>query len=315
MTSEPDGADRPRILLLAGSGRSGSTLIERAVGGVAGVTTLGETVHLWERGLRDGELCSCERPFRECPFWSEVGDAAFGGWDALDPAEVSALREVVVRTRHLPGLLTPLAGPEWRGRRDELGALIGSLFRGVRAVTGSQLLLDSSKLPAYAALLRHADVDVRCVRVVRDPRGVAHSLGKTVQRPEVTDGSATMYRLPPAKAALWWSVLELQTGALAVRGMPLTTVRYEDFVADPRGVVGRVLDFAGIRTGAADLDHLQPGAVQLPPGHLVAGNPMRFRTGTVALRPDEAWRTAMGSRDRRIVDLLTIGLRQRHGYR
>jgi hypothetical protein len=302
-------------VLLTGSGRSGSTLIERALGGVPGVTALGETVHLWERGLRDDELCSCEQPFSACTFWSRVGKTAFGGWDEVDPADLSSLRAAVVRTRYLPAMLVPTPRRPWHARRDRLAATVGALMHAAQEVSGARVLLDSSKIPVYAGLLRHADVDLRCVHVVRDPRGVAHSLAKNVERPEVTGGGAAMYRLSPVRAGLWWSAFELQATVLAAASTPMTTVRYEDFVDDPAGVVSRILTFAGLRPDPSELDHLRPGAVDLSAGHLVAGNPMRFRTGPAALRSDEAWRTGLPTRDRRAVELLTAGWRHRHGYR
>lgn len=306
--------DRPRVLLLAGSGRSGSTLLERALGGVPGVCALGETVHLWERGVRDHELCGCGEPFPGCPFWARVGEVAFGGWDSLDVAEVVDLRHAVVRSRHLPALLLAAPGTGWRLRRDRLGRLLAALFRAIQQVSGARLLVDSSKLPAYAGLLRHAGVDLRCAHVVRDPRGVAYSLGKTVVRPEVVDGSAVMHQEGPVGAALWWSAYEVLFAAVGARGTPLTSVRYEDLVADPEAAVRRLLAFAGLSAGPGDLEHLRPGEIDLAPGHLVAGNPMRFRTGHLELRLDEDWRDAMPARDRRLVDTLTAGLRRRHGY-
>ena len=63
----------------------GPRLLERALGELPGVLSIGETVHLWDRGLRDNELCGCGQPFSSCPFWRSVGDVAFGGWDTWTP--------------------------------------------------------------------------------------------------------------------------------------------------------------------------------------------------------------------------------------
>ena len=308
-------AGPPRVLLIAGSGRSGSTLFERALGDVPGVTALGETVHLWERGLRDDELCGCGEPFSRCSFWSEVGQVAFGGWHSLSPQEIVDLRGEVVRTRYIPRMLGPSRDVGWRLRRDRMARLVGAIYRAVAETTGAELIVDSSKMPAYAALLRHAGVDLRCVYVVRDPRGVAHSWAKTVTRPEVPDGSSTMPRYGAVQSALWWSAFDATFAVMARRGLPMITVRYEDFVHDPRSWVARTLDFAGVAVGADGLDHIATGRVRLGRGHLVAGNPMRFRTGNIAVAGDEAWRTAMPARDQRLVAAVTAGLRRRHGYR
>jgi len=305
----------PTVLLISGSGRSGSTLFERALGDVPGVTALGETVHLWERGLRDDELCGCGEPFSHCPFWSEVGKRAFGGWETLDADEMVRLRFEVVRTRYL-GRLT-VASPDvgYRLDRDRLARLTGALYRTAAEVTGARLVVDSSKMPAYAALIHRADVDLRCAYVVRDPRGVAHSWAKTVARPEGVDGSSDMPRYGAATSSLWWSAFDVAFRYLKAVGIPTTTVRYEDFVRDPRGSVDATLRFAGVSVGADDLAHLTEKRVELRPTHLVAGNPMRFTSGPIDVVMDEAWRRDLPARDARIVSALTAGLRHRHGYR
>jgi len=113
---------RPRVLIIVGSGRSGSTLIERALGEVPGVAPLGETVHMWERGVRDSELCGCGQPFGTCPFWQSVGQVAFGGWHQID-AQV-AIDEVWSALRFRPEADVRLA---------ELGRRIEAHFGGVHA--------------------------------------------------------------------------------------------------------------------------------------------------------------------------------------
>ena len=47
------------VLFLGGLGRSGTTLLERLLGQLSGVSPLGEVVHLWQRDLVDDERCGC----------------------------------------------------------------------------------------------------------------------------------------------------------------------------------------------------------------------------------------------------------------
>ena len=80
------------VLYVGGLGRSGSTLLDRMLGRLDDVWSVGELVHLWERGLKENNRCGCGRCFADCPFWRRVGEVAFGGWDTLDADEVLALR-------------------------------------------------------------------------------------------------------------------------------------------------------------------------------------------------------------------------------
>ena len=51
------GVPVPRLIYLGGLGRSGSTLVERLLAGLPGVCSVGEVVHMWQRGLvQDGRL-------------------------------------------------------------------------------------------------------------------------------------------------------------------------------------------------------------------------------------------------------------------
>lgn len=307
--------DAPTVLMLGGFGRSGSTLLERALGEVAGVTALGEVIHLWERGLRDDERCGCGVNFASCPFWSAVGDRAFGGWHWLDPTVTVADRASVVTNRNLPGLVTGLLLPMRRLRRNRLVRRMNGIYAAAAEMTHAALLVDSSKHPAYAYVMRPARIRLRCALIVRDPRGVAYSWSKTVVRPEIAHRRVHMPRYHVLASALRWSLYAVLCHAMRLLRVPVITIRYEDLVADPRATVAAVLAFTGYDVADSALAHLHPDRVELGVHHTVAGNPMRFRTGTIELRPDEEWRRSMPAGERRLVGLVTAPLRWLYGYR
>ena len=66
--------------------------------------------------------------------------------------------------------------------------------------------------------------------------------------------------------------------------------------------------------GSYDIDLSQPGGIELEPGHSIGGNRMRFATGPLVIRADEAWREKMPAKQRRIVKTLTFPLRSAFGY-
>jgi len=63
-----------------------------------GFAPVGELRYLWDRGVRQDELCGCRLPFRSCPSWVEVMADAFGGVNAVvidslkDPSYAFLLR-------------------------------------------------------------------------------------------------------------------------------------------------------------------------------------------------------------------------------
>ena len=82
-SSEPRSGTEPQtvdVAYIAGSGRSGSTVLALLLGKLSDFVPIGGLTNLWERGLKRNYLCGCGSHFGECPFWVGVGEEAFGGW-------------------------------------------------------------------------------------------------------------------------------------------------------------------------------------------------------------------------------------------
>ncbi len=306
-----------RVLFLGGLGRSGTTLLERVLGELPGVCPLGEIVHLWQRDLRDGDRCGCGTAFTDCDFWARVGAEAFGGWENVDVDRVLELQHAVERTRYIPWLAAPRLPAGRRRLVVEYAEHYARLYRAAATVSGAQVLVDSSKHGALAYCLRWApEVDLRVVHVVRDSRGVAYSWTKRVTRPE-SAGAAEMTRYTPGRSALLWNAHNAAFGLLRRRGVPMCRVRYEELLANPRGVVHALARFAGLDEPPTDfLGRLPDGTeyADLRACHSAAGNPMRFTVGRVPLRRDDAWRDALHPGQRRLVAALTAPLLGVYGY-
>ena len=121
------------------AGPSGSTILERMLGELDGVCPAGELVHLWHRGIELDEPCGCGKPFSDCGFWTQVGDAAFGGWVNVPVERVKELREPVDRTRQIPTDAAPARpDPQFDADlREYTGYYVGALRRDPR---GQRLL-------------------------------------------------------------------------------------------------------------------------------------------------------------------------------
>jgi UDP-N-acetylglucosamine transferase subunit ALG13 len=308
----PTAPDPLRVVYIGGQGRSGTTLLERALGELPGVVGVGETVHLWDRGLRDDELCGCGQHFGSCPFWQDVGEVAFGGWDTIDPDEAVALRFAVDRNRYVPLMARPGLSPSYQRRHARYLSRIAQLYQAIAEVSGARTIIDSSKHASYALMLAQTPgVDLRVLHVVRDSRAVAHAWTKKVARPEA--GGIPMPVYGPAKAAVLWDVQNTIIERLG-RHHPYLRLRYEDFVEAPKDCLLAAAEFAGVADDADVLGFLDGDTLNVGPSHTVAGNPMRFASGDITIRSDQTWRDEMPTTRRRFVSALTLPLQRHYGY-
>jgi len=313
-TSVPGPTSAVPVVFIGGIGRSGSTLVEQLVGAATGYVTVGELVHLWKRGLQDDELCTCRERFRACPFWTAVGERAFGGWDAFDLDDVMRLQHRVDRTRHVPRLLLSRSGSSFDRSRDRYAALLETLYRTVLAVSGAPGVIDTSKHASTGHLLAGMpQIDLKVLHVVRDSPAVAYSWTRRVSRPQVPERVDLMATYSPMRSAAQWTVQNTLVEALAPRGVAVHRVRYEDMVSDPRSEMRALLRFLGVDEAAAD--SVLDGTVGAPTTHhAVSGNPARLAAGPLRLRRDEEWRVALSPSSRRLVLSLTAPVRWRYGY-
>jgi hypothetical protein len=286
------------------------------LGQIPGLWSVGEIVHIWRRGLVGNQLCGCGVPFHECPFWTDVGRLAFGGWDVLDPDELLFLQRHVDRNRFIPMMATPLATSEYRRHLLRYTDKLARLYRGIQQASGTDFIVDSTKHASYAFLLRRVPgIDLRVVHLARDSRGVAYSWTKEVRKPEITDQAEYMPRYHPGRMAFRWLSYNLLFHLLRTMGTSSLFVRYESLVEHPEREIGRILGFIGHEARPEALEFIDDGAVHLLPTHTVAGNPMRFKQGRLALRRDEQWRVEMDESHRMVVSVLTWPLMRLYGYR
>lgn len=304
-----------KVLYVGGMPRSGSTLTDLMLHQLPGHVGVGELYYLWRNGLAHDGLCACNERFSECPFWGEVGQVAFGGWGEVDADEVLALQERVDRTSRIPLLLSPLRPPRFERDLRAYTDVLRRLYRAIVEVSGEEVVVDSSKRPSLAFVLRTMD-DVRLdvAHVVRDPRGVAFSFAKHVALPTGAALADEMPRSTTRKVGRRWVTVNATIGSLRWFGVPVTRVRYEDLVAAPERELGRVLELTGAERGQDPFGFVGPDGITVPRTHVVAGGRIRLGTGTMALRLDEQWRRDMPTRSRRLVELMTAPVRRSYGY-
>jgi hypothetical protein len=310
------------VIAIAGTGQNGATLFCRMLGELPGYFAVGEIGRLWDKGLVENVQCACERPFRSCPFWIEVGERAFGGWDTLDMDEALRLydRTTLKRSRlqhpfALPFILFPGLWPSFGRDLRAYQGLMARMYRAILDVSGADVIVDSMKIPAHVFLVSRAPAfNTRVLHLVRDSRGVAYSNTKKVERQGSLADRPYRVQRDPRKSSVKWTWFNLSYPILRWFGTPMMRVRYETLVREPRETLQAAAAFLGAPLSDEDLAFLHDGSVDLPSGHIPAGNRMRLLSGTVTLRVDDAWRRELDPKARKLVTRITWPLLRRYGY-
>lgn len=299
------------VVFIVGNQRSGSTLLVNLLGELDSVFGAGELYNLWDRSLRRPTAqCSCKELVRSCPVWSAVLESMkMPGGGEIDPPTVRRWQRQAVGGRRPWAKATPTTA--------EYRQVMGDLYRAIAGVTGASTVIDSSKSPAYAATLAAMPgISTSVVHLVRDPRGIVYSRQrgwKSWERSTAREGR-TLPASTVARIVLAWIRANLAAELLTRRkGMPAVRIRYEDLAADPATTLRRITDLVGLASEPLPLDDDHTARFGLQ--HVAAGNPSRFRTGSLVLKEDRAWAGELPRRHRLLAAVLAAPLMYRYGYR
>lgn len=296
-----------KVLYITGWLRSGSTVLGNVLNELPGVLHVGELHYLWRNGLlRAGtnSSCGCGSEVRSCELWSSVLDQVRPGDLGPVAERMAGWQRRYLRTRNTVSRLAESRRRRQPARLTEGLDLMADIYRAVAGRGAEKLVVDSSKYPAeLAALLGRDDLDVKVLHVVRDPRATAYSYQ-----------CAKRYIEPmgPARSTSYWAAFnvasELVGAAVPERYL---RVRYEDLSRRPREVVAEVMRFVG-------LDGEPPvtpaGTYTMGVNHTVTGNPDRLGRGETRIRPDDRWRTGLGSRHAAVATGFALPLLGRYRY-
>jgi hypothetical protein len=224
-----------------GAGRSGSTILGVTLGNCADVFYAGE-LDAWLPRSGEPQVEDADR----LRFWGAVREEVDGaselfGWEAQRSLERSAS---VFRLHRWPAR---------RRLRERYRRVAEKLYRAVSRAAGTPLIVDTSHYPLRARELQALEgIDLYLLYLVRDPQSVVASFNrKDVAQYSKSTLTTNVY--------LWLTTL---LSVLVFMGHPRERrlfVHYEDFLADPEGVVGDILDWVDSPSSPPDLSALCPG--------------------------------------------------------
>jgi hypothetical protein len=322
----------PRLAYLLAASHSGSTLLALLLGAQYGACSAGE-LKATSLGRADAYRCSCRKLIRDCEFWQAISAAmAERGIPDFDITNAGT-NFFDVESAYAKRLLAPLhRGPAWEFTRDVALSISSkwrthrraadrrntALVESVLTVTGSRIVIDSSKVALRLKyLLQNPRLDIKIIRVIRDGRAVSMTYIDDWNFADASDPSlrnggtghkrASVRRNMEEAANEWKRSQEAAECLLAtLPRSQWTEVRYEELCANPEDTLRRLNRFLGLDADNIVMDF----RAQQP--HVI-GNGMRFDT-TTSIRLDERWKTHLPPADLATFERIAGDMNRRYGY-
>ena len=233
---------RPQVIYVMGAGRSGSTILGVTLGNCADVLYAGE-LDAWLVRAGIPQLDDPER----LRFWSVVREGVDGAAEDLfgNEAQRSLERSMAVFRIH-----------KWPARqrlRGRYRRVAEDLYRVVAETAGVTYVVDTSHYPLRARELQSLEgIDLHLVYLIRSPQSVVGSFN----RRDVAQYSKSTFT---TNVYLWLTNLLAVGVFLSQPRKRRLLVSYEDFIANPEGILRSILEHANVSAPLPDLGALRTG--------------------------------------------------------
>lgn len=283
-----------KVLYIAGTIRSGTTLLAQLFGELPGFVNIAEGAYFLYRDRKAATLpCSCGKLSADCDVWRDIVTQI--------PPEACSLGAQLIRTRYFPRLW-------WRVRvRNRLASLrpltseITRTFSTLLSRAGGSVIVDCSKNVSTGFLLcQIPELEVHVVHLVRHSHGIVDSWC----RPD-------RYYHPRSfgSGLAFWSVDNTLCQLLRSRAASYSLLRYEDFIQRPKECLERIAGAVAGHPMAANFFSSPCARVGLQ--HWLAGNP-RAQLNTDLLLQEAETRVPWPARI--AASLITLPLLWKFGY-
>lgn len=299
-----------RVLYIMGTARSGSTILDTVLGNNKNIESVGELINLPVNGWCNNEYCACGHRANNCPYWSAIQHEWMRSTKLSDFHEYINLQNKMAQLwKRFRTFRTPDCSSAEFLRFSELTL---ALYREIKAVSGKDVVVDSSKNPLRAYLLSMIPgIDLRVVHLIRDARGVAWSKKKAYKKNEKAGVQKDLKSNSIWYTAINWDRINLRCEWVRKKIDPKCSIkiRYEEFVMDPRKTLQRIgelinIDYSDVATNIE-------ANKAMTVGHTVAGNKLRM-SSNIQLKLDEEWKHGLSKLEKFIIWFITAGLLKRY---
>jgi hypothetical protein len=235
-----------------GHGYSGATLLGLALGTHAAVRNLGEVVNL-EHAYHKNAQCSCGLKVVNCPVWQGLKNHIENRQLNINEIERWALSEAGKREAFddrggginkikmvLGKSLSSLFGEEYLKQYARKNT---DFFARAFEYFGADVIIDLSKSPErLEVLLKHSNLEIYCLYLIRDPNEVYAS---NLKRPKQT---RSKYGFKSIRESIWFRLRTNSYNRAFRKNQPSNRMilNWEDFTKSPVKKLNEICDWLDI---------------------------------------------------------------------
>lgn len=300
-----------KVLFIGGTGRSGSTLLERILGEVEGFFSVGELGHIWNIKSKNKHLCGCGIPLERCDFWNKILSRTLSS--SQDISELVKLQNNVERIRYIPQIIAPrIRSSQYNKNFQKYTSILGRLYQEIQEESGNQVIVDATKDASYAYVLSQIpNIDLHIIHLVRDSRAVAYSWQKKKVNTQIYTETEYMPRFSLLKTAFYWNGTNLLFDFIQDFASSYMRIRYEDLVKDIEITLREITNL--VKTNCSSNLNLSNSKISLGIHHAVGGNPS-LGNKIVEVKPDIDWMINMSKISKLQITALTSPLLLKYSY-
>lgn len=300
---------KPKVVYITAQAFSGSTFFCALLGIHPDMEPVSELSKWTTKYAKPNRYCACGKRDAECEFWIEIETKWLG---RIGSDRIMRYAQLQEKFETISSLWTINWAKVTKESRDfyEFEEMTVSLFKVISKISGSSVIIDSSKMPGRAFVLSKMEgIDLSIIHLVRNSLRYLESSLNRGKKISLSD-SNLLYKT--FRLGGRWST----TNYSAERAMKLSNVkglriRYEDLVSNPLRTLDSIsaaleIDVSDIKT------HLQN---ELPVSfqHMASGSGYRNR----GAKPMTSEYAAVSEIDRRLKFAFYLGaalISRRYGY-
>jgi hypothetical protein len=260
-----------KIIFIAGSGRSGSTLMGKLLDRQQNTAHVGELRHFAQIGYRENRACECGKKLEQCSFWGPIIYQLSRDFDLVEISKIS---------KRLPrniDLYTHIILKSESYIPSKYIDFICTLYHYIFHFSEAEYIIDSSKFPVHLeSLYRTNAFDIRVIHLTRDPRSVADSWSR---RKQSNDGPSSSFitTRPAWKVALSWRTCNYLVTRYQAKTAVFTHAKWEDVTRDPSEAIDKIIQSLHLKIAFPGTS--RDRSVYLKAGHAFWGNSSRRLSG------------------------------------